>query len=241
MSDRALLLRFGNGAWGGGDASAVESANAAVIAAWRRLRDARLAGVLDLQPAYVTLQITFDPVVVDPLALASAVRAVAADAADGADAVAAATARAAVEIPVCYDPRVAPDLAEVAALHGLAPDELARRHAAATYRVAFLGFAPGFAYLSGLPPELATPRLATPRREVPAGSVAIGGAQTAVYPLASPGGWRLVGRTPLRLFDPRREPMSLLAPGDAVRFVPIDPDALAVAERERDAAERGRG
>ena len=103
------------------------------------------------------------------------------------------------------------------------------RHSAPTYTVATIGFAPGFPYLSGLDPALALPRLATPRLRVPAGSVAIGGAQTGVYPRESPGGWRLIGRTPLRLFDPLRMPPSTLAPGDRVRFVAIDDEAFAAA------------
>jgi KipI family sensor histidine kinase inhibitor len=95
-----------------------------------------------------------------------------------------------------------------------------------------IGFAPGFPYLSGLDPALALPRLATPRTAVPAGSVAIGGAQTGIYPRESPGGWRLLGRTPVRLFDPMREPPALLAPGDRVRFRAIDADAFARLERD---------
>jgi len=100
----------------------------------------------------------------------------------------------------------------------LLTEEFARRHAAASYRVAFVGFAPGFGYLSGLPPELAAARLSSPRPRVPAGSVAIGGAWTGIYPSASPGGWRLIGRTSVRLFEPRGDPPSLLAPGDRVEF-----------------------
>jgi KipI family sensor histidine kinase inhibitor len=126
-----------------------------------------------------------------------------------------------VEIPVAYGGDAGPDLLESAAELGMTPDELVRRHAAGEYTVAMIGFAPGFPYLLGLDPALALPRLATPRLRVPAGSVGIGGAQTGVYPRESPGGWRLLGRTPLTLFDAGREPPSLLAPGDRVRFVPL--------------------
>jgi KipI family sensor histidine kinase inhibitor len=101
-----------------------------------------------------------------------------------------------------------------------------RRHAAPVYRVHFLGFTPGFPYLGGLDPRLATPRLDSPRARIPAGSVAIGGVQTGVYPVESPGGWRIVGRTPLRLFDPRWPAPFLLAPGDGLRFVPVDDAAF---------------
>lgn len=129
-----------------------------------------------------------------------------------------------IEIPVCYD---GPDLAAVAAHTGLGVEEVVARHAAVDYRVYFLGFMPGFPYLGGLDPLLATPRLATPRSRVPAGSVAIGGGQTGIYPLASPGGWRLLGRTPRVLFDPARTPPCLLRPGDTLHFTPIDADSFA--------------
>ena len=124
-----------------------------------------------------------------------------------------------VEIPVRYGGDEGPDLAGVARACGLAPREVIARHAAPAYVVSFLGFVPGFAYLDGLDPGLSVPRRAQPRTRVPAGSVAIAGAQSAVYPLESPGGWNLIGRTGLRMFDPSREPFALLEPGDVVRFV----------------------
>lgn len=135
-----------------------------------------------------------------------------------------------VEIPVLYGGDAGPDLASAAAELGLGPDALVQRHTAALYRVAMIGFAPGFPYLAGLDPALALARLATPRTHVPAGSVAIGGAQTGIYPRESPGGWRLLGRTPMRLFDPLRALPSLLAPGDRVRFRAIDADAFVRLE-----------
>ena len=121
-----------------------------------------------------------------------------------------------IEIPVVYD---GPDLDEVARLAGLSPEEVAARHAAAEYVVAFLGFAPGFAYLTGGDTRLDVPRLERPRERVAAGSVAIAGPYSGVYPRDSPGGWRLLGRTPLTLFDPKRTPPALLAAGDRVRFL----------------------
>lgn len=124
-----------------------------------------------------------------------------------------------VEIPVAYGGEHGPDLHEVARHTGLSAEEVVRRHAAGDYVVYLLGFLPGFAFLGGLPPELATPRRAEPRTAVPARSVGIGGAQTGVYPLVSPGGWQLIGRTPLALFDPGAESPTLLRPGDRVRFV----------------------
>jgi KipI family sensor histidine kinase inhibitor len=124
-----------------------------------------------------------------------------------------------IEIPVRYGGEDGPDLADVAAHTGLTPAEVVQRHAAADYIVYFLGFLPGFAFMGGLPASLATPRRAEPRTAVPARSVGIGGEQTGIYPLVSPGGWQLIGRTLIELFDPKNEPPTLLRPGDRVRFV----------------------
>jgi KipI family sensor histidine kinase inhibitor len=125
-----------------------------------------------------------------------------------------------LEVPVRYGGLDGPDLDSVAAATGLSTAEVVALHASCTYRVFMIGFSPGFAYLGMLPPELALPRRATPRTSVPAGSVAIAGRQTAVYPAATPGGWHLIGRTGLALWDPARTPPALLEPGRAVRFVP---------------------
>jgi KipI family sensor histidine kinase inhibitor len=132
-----------------------------------------------------------------------------------------------VEVPVCYDPELGLDLADVAGRLGLEPAEVARRHAAVEHRVLMVGFVPGHPYLGGLDPTLAVPRRASPRAMVPAGSVAIANLQTSIYPYAIPGGWSIVGRTPLRLFDAQREEPALLGPGDRVRFVPIGLDEFS--------------
>ena len=126
-----------------------------------------------------------------------------------------------VEIPVCYGGDYGPDLGEVAAAHGLTPAQVIERHSGVDYPVYFLGFLPGFPYLGGLDPSLATPRRATPRPSVPAGSVGIAGAQTGIYPLETPGGWQIIGRTPICLYDPHRQPPTLLAAGAYVRFISI--------------------
>jgi inhibitor of KinA len=189
----------------------------------------RLGGDVDeLVPSYRSLLVLHDPVRVPRERLVEEIRAIAGEVET------AAPPRPArvVRIPTRYGGIHGPDLADVARLTGLPEGEVVRRHAAPVYPVLFLGFTPGFPYLGGLDPALATPRLDTPRTRLPAGSVAIGGVQTGIYPVESPGGWRIVGRTPLRLFDPRREAPFLLAPGDGLRFVPVDDatyDATAAA------------
>lgn len=170
----------------------------------------------NVQPAYCSLMVTFDTCRVDHAEVESTLREYEKRAG---------TMRASktktVEIPVCYGEEFGPDLKDVARIHRLKPEEVVRLHSSRTYHAYFLGFAPGFAYLGDLPEEIATPRLETPRKQVPAGSVAIAGRQTAVYPFATPGGWRLLGRTPLRFFRADRKPMQLVSIGDQVRFRPI--------------------
>ncbi|MCL5950932.1 MAG: 5-oxoprolinase subunit PxpB [Chloroflexi bacterium] len=126
-----------------------------------------------------------------------------------------------VEIPTRYGGAYGPDLPFIGEKSGLSEAEVIRLHASVTYRVYLIGFAPGFAYLGSVPVAIAAPRLDTPRTRVPAGSVGIAGRQTGIYPMETPGGWRLIGRTDERLFDPTADPPSLLRPGDRVRFVPI--------------------
>lgn len=218
MGESALLLRFGE--------RIDTPSNARVHAAARALRDAALPGLEELVPAYASLLLRFDVTTAADadrmLEVERRVRAALDALAEKAEASADAAVMRAVEIPVCYGGDFGPDLGAVAAHAGLGADEVIARHAGGDYRVAMLGFAPGFPYLLGLDPALHAPRLATPRTRVPAGSVAIGGAQTGIYPRELPGGWRLVGRTPLALFDPARDPVCLLAPGDRVRFRAID-------------------
>jgi len=125
-----------------------------------------------------------------------------------------------IEIPVVYGTAAGPDLGEVARHAGLSEKQVVELHASIDYVVWFLGFQPGFPYLGGLPEQLATPRRDEPRLQVPAGSVGIGGSQTGIYPLVTPGGWQLIGHTPLPLFDPLRDEPVLLRPGDTVRFIP---------------------
>lgn len=166
-------------------------------------------GVVELVPAYRTLLVVADPERAGALdELAARLPALELPPAE-------AVAGDPVEIPVRYDGQ---DLPEVAGLTGLDAEEVVRRHTAPEYTVAFLGFSPGFPYLVGLDPALEVPRRDTPRTSIPAGSVGLAGGQTGIYPSASPGGWQLIGRTEVTLFDPRRDPPALLAPGGRLRF-----------------------
>lgn len=195
-----------------------------VHAAHRRLRLAGHPFIIDLTPGAASLLITLDPTHRHPDEIVAAVDreldAVASEAEPAID------SRRIVVVPVCHDPEFAPDLDAAAAHAGLSSHAFRDAFASVTFTVAFLGFMPGFAYLDGLPDALHVPRLAQPRASVPAGSVAIGGSTAGVYPFASPGGWRLIGRTPLAMFNPALEPPTLLATGDAVRFEPVTRDAF---------------
>jgi KipI family sensor histidine kinase inhibitor len=173
----------------------------------------RLAGVQGLIPGMNNLTLLFDPLATAAESLEQAARALWAQPAKRQ------RAGRRIDIPVHYGGEDGPDLVEVARHCGLTPEEVVRRHGAAEYVVYFIGFQPGFPYLGGLDATLHTPRRAEPRTAVPAGSVGIGGAQTGIYPLATPGGWQLIGRSRVALFDPQAEPPTLLAPGDRVRFV----------------------
>jgi KipI family sensor histidine kinase inhibitor len=173
------------------------------------LRELDPPGVVELVPAYRTVLIVADPGQAEALdELADRLPGLELPPAE-------AVAGETVEIPVRYDGE---DLPEVAGLTGLAPDEVVRRHTAPEYTVAFLGFSPGFPYLVGLDPALEVPRRDTPRTSIPAGSVGLAGNQTGIYPTATPGGWQLIGRTEVTLFDPARDPPALLAPGTRLRF-----------------------
>jgi inhibitor of KinA len=185
------------------------------------LRARALPWVRDVVPALGGVALHFDPAHAElPAApLEAAAAAVEACLAEGLPA-AQALGRE-LEVPACYDPELALDLDAIAGRVKLAPEEVARRHAACEYRVLMMGFAPGLPYLGGLDPSLAVPRRTEPRLVVPPGSIAIANLQAVVYPYAIPGGWNVVARTPLVPFDAKREPPSLFEPGDRVRFVPI--------------------
>lgn len=220
VGDSAVLLELTDPARLGdlGDVAAVAAAAAGLAEA---IRAARLPGVIDVIPAACTVLVTVEPGARDLAALGRDLALIRPTAG------LAASAAPVAEIPVCYD---GPDLAEVATLTGLAVPEVIRLHHFAEYRVGWLGFSPGFGYLTGLDPALAqVPRLDTPRLSVPAGSVAIAGGLAAVYPADSPGGWRLLGRTNATLWDLGRGTPALLAPGMRVRFTPV-PNLAAGAQ-----------
>jgi inhibitor of KinA len=214
LGDTALMLELGD--------VIDESTHRRVQQAWHALAAAPLPGVAELVPAYTSVTVFYDPW-----------RAVQAGAPD--DDVAGwlgakirerlkhppkmeKTKARSVEIPVCYGGEFGPDLGLVAKQAKLSPEEVIKRHSKAEYLVYLIGFAPGFPYLGGLPKELATPRHPRPRMVVPPGSVGIAGNQTGIYPLATPGGWNLVGRTPVKMFTPDEDPPSLLRAGDRVTF-----------------------
>lgn len=179
--------------------------------------------IRNIHPAYASVLVAFDPLLCE----ADEVRRHIESALLASESVSLPRERT-IEIPVAYGGEFGPDLEAVAKHNNLATDEVVRIHSGAEYRVFFLGFSPGFPYLGGMPSTIATPRLATPRTAVPAGSVAIGGNQTGIYPVQSPGGWRIIGRTPARLFDPTQHPPTLLHMGDIVRFRPIGPDEFRI-------------
>jgi inhibitor of KinA len=176
----------------------------------------RFPGIVETIPTYRSLLVMYDPLVVDE----APVRATLNAAVEKLHAQRSVPAEGQlIEIPVYYGGEWGPDLEDVSAHCGLTPDQVIRLHTASTYLVAMLGFAPGFAYLFGLHSSLATPRLTTPRTRVEPGSIGVAGAQTGLYALPTPGGWRIIGRTPMSLFDPNRDDPFALRAGDRVRFV----------------------
>jgi inhibitor of KinA len=181
------------------------------------VRVSGLAGIRDVVPTFCSVAIFFDPLRTSYQPLVEWLERQA-----GVPANSIADLPAPIEVPVCYGGDLGPDLSSVAARANVSPEEVAAIHASVTYRVFMLGFAPGFAYLGILDERIRVPRHATPRIRVPRGAVGIADAQTGIYPVDTPGGWQIIGRTPVRPFDVSRKEPFLFKPGDAVRFVPID-------------------
>jgi inhibitor of KinA len=203
-----------------------------VRAAAKRIRGDPPPGFVDLVPAFVSIAVHYDPIGAARRGEAPYEHVVSflRDRLAGLDVEDLGAPRI-VEIPVCYGDDLGPDLDDVARIHNLTSEEVIELHSGAEYLVYMVGFMPGFAYLGGLPEQIATPRRKTPRTAVPAGAVGIGGRQTGVYPLVSPGGWNLIGRTPVKIFDIAREEPTLLATGDRVRFRPISRAQFEQADR----------
>jgi inhibitor of KinA len=216
-SDESLLVYFGQ--------QITTEAHEKVRRVLRLLESEPISGVRNLHPAYCSVLIKFDALKWRHEELERKLRVYL----ERLEEVQLPQPRE-VEIPVCYGGEFGPDLSDVAAMHEMMQDQVIQLHSSKHYLVYFLGFAPGFAYLGELPESLVTPRLATPRRRVPAGSVGIAGNQTGVYPFVTPGGWRLLGRTPLAMFRADRKELSLLSIGDRARFVPISREQFAGLE-----------
>ena len=215
-SDQSLLVQFGHGI--------SLDTHREIVSLLKLLEREPLQGILNLHPAYTSVLVKFDSMKFDHGEVEALLTPYLARLRE----VKLPEPRLR-EIPVCYGGEFGPDLEEVAAIHKLSAEEVIRLHYSPTYTAYFLGFVPGFAYLGGLPAQLATPRLQTPRKQVPAGSLAIGGNQTGVYPTATPGGWRLIGKTPLKLFDPASTHSSFFEIGDHVRFIPINAEEFTRA------------
>lgn len=218
LGDAALTVELGD---------AIDPAvNARVIALAERIRGQSWNGVLDVVPTYRSLTIHVDPRRLDLPALMERLRLLPApppaEPASGKE----------VTIPVLYGGDAGPDLDDLAEFANLSATDVIRLHSSTAYRVYMLGFTPGFPYLGSVPEPLAMPRLETPRPTVPAGSVGIAGRQTGIYPIASPGGWRIIGRTPRALYRPVSQTPFLVSPGDVVRFVPIDAATFDRLRRE---------
>jgi inhibitor of KinA len=195
--------------------------NAEVVALAIRVRAAEISGVRDVVPTFRSVAVYFDPLMTDYEMLTRRLEQEVSAEQTQVSLDRTGQPAGPIRVPVCYGGKFGPDLADVAAFAGVTEEEAVRLHSGTTYRVFMLGFLPGFAYMGTVDPRIAAPRRASPRTRVPAGSVAIAGAQTGVYPSASPGGWQLIGRTPLRAFDPSRDEPSLFSAGDVVQFYAV--------------------
>ncbi len=208
--DRAVTIRIGN--------TISEQVNRDVVSVLQSIQLAKILGIQELVPTYTSICVHYDPEVLDFDELLKKLNQLEVDTA----LVNPSKTSRIVEVPVCYGGEYGPDLTFVATYNHLTPDEVVNRHTEGSYLVYMLGFLPGFAYMGGMDETIACPRLTSPRTKIPAGSVGIAGSQTGIYPLASPGGWQLIGRTPLNIFQMQDgHAQFLLTAGDRVRFIPI--------------------
>jgi inhibitor of KinA len=217
VGDRALTIEFGD--------TIDPRLSRKVLRLDRTIRGVPPKGVVETVPTFRSLLVHYDPLATSRAELERSICGLIDDEDDSA------TAARLWRIPVCYESEFAPDLGDVARSSGLTPAEIVALHSSVRYHVYMLGFLPGFPYMGDLPPRLTLPRRADPRVRVPAGSIAIATTLTAIYPFESPGGWHLIGVTPIRLFDPTRDPPALLSAGDAVQFDPIGVDACAAIRK----------
>ena len=217
--DKALFIEFGN--------AISPELSRRVRHLLLAIQNARIPGVIETVPAYRSLLIHYNPLEISPIELRNRLETLEQSAEDSEF-----PRPTVTEIPTVYGNEYGPDLEFVAKHNSLSPEEVVRIHTGTVYQIYMLGFIPGFAYLGGMSPRIATPRLETPRSRIPAGSVGIAGSQTGIYPAESPGGWRLIGRTPIELFHPHKEPPALLQAGNHVIFVRITPQEFARIKEE---------
>ncbi|MCP9452037.1 MAG: 5-oxoprolinase subunit PxpB [Nitrospira sp.] len=218
MGDSAVTVEFGD--------SIDPTVNALVIAYAKKLLEQGWSGIVDVVPTFRSVTVHFDPLQWDMASLTDQLRVLPCPRPSVTE-----SNSTLHQIPVLYGGDYGPDLDEVAAYAGLEPSTVIRLHASVQYRVYMIGFSPGFPYLGLVPPQLAIPRLLTPRPRVPAGSVGIADRQTGIYPIATPGGWRLIGRTPLPLYHRTGSTPFMLKPGDRVQFRPIEQDEFEQLSR----------
>ena len=208
VGDRGVLLELGE--------TIDETVNRQVMELNRSIMAASIEGVTETVPAFCSVLVCYDPLITDYELLSSRLEELSKSVTSGKK-----SGGRLVKIPVCYGGESGPDLSFVAEHAGRKEREVIQIHSSRDYRIYMLGFLPGFPYLGGLDKRIHTPRLTTPRTKIPAGSVGIGGEQTGIYPMESPGGWQLIGRTPLKLFDVKRAERPLYEAGDTIRFIPI--------------------
>lgn len=207
--DSSILIQFGN---------AIDpDINAKIAATVQLMKEQHIEGVVDIIPAFCSLLINYDPRVISYDEMKTRMEKIL-----SVEIAAGARKKKVYEIPVCYGGEFGPDLSTIAEHAGLSEQEVINIHSSTDYLIYMLGFLPGFTYLGGLDERIHTPRLANPRIRIPAGSVGIGGSQTGIYPMDSPGGWQLMGMTPVKTYDPDREVPILVEAGDYIRFVPVD-------------------
>ncbi|MEY8352756.1 5-oxoprolinase subunit PxpB [Lachnospiraceae bacterium 54-53] len=221
VGDRAVLAELGD--------AISEDVNRRVMELNRRVNALDMEGILETVPAFCSVLVCYDPLKTDYHGVSQVLSDLLKTLEEGAE-----SPGRLVEIPVCYGGSHGPDLPFVADHAGMGEEEVIRIHSGRDYRIYMLGFLPGFPYLGGMDERIFTPRLQTPRTKIPSGSVGIGGEQTGIYPMDSPGGWQLIGRTPYKLFNPEQEGPPLYEAGDSIRFVPIGQREFEKISREQE-------